>query len=210
MDEFMRQGIDLKKFFLLLKKKLRIVLLFSLLGMLLFGGAYLMLHFVAAGPPLYRSDALCYISFDTSLAQETQLYYNDYTWNTVLDSDEIAGHAAEAIHRTKEEVAAATFIPTMSDIRMIQIRTDAASPELSVEIRGAVLTALSDFAERTEGFRSVEVWDLTEPYLPERPNLVGRWLILGAVLGLAGGILFALYRCAMDAYVGCGSAEEER
>ncbi len=209
MDEFMRQGIDLKKFFLLTKKKLWLLLPAILIGMAVFGGGYLLAHFVLADPPLYRSEALIYISFDTDTAQETQLYYNDYTWNAVLDSDEIAGKAAENSGIPKEEIAAATFIPTMSDIRMIRIYIDAETPERSTRIRSALLDALSDFALRTEGFCGVESWDLTEPCLTERENLVGRWLILGSVVGAIGGILFTLYRCAMDAYVGSGSEEEK-
>jgi len=202
MDEFMRGGIDLKRFFLLTKKKLRMLLPAVLIGMALFGGGYLAVHFGFAGPQIYRSEALCYISFDTETAQETQLYYNDYTWNAVLDSDEIAGHAAAASGISKEEIAAATFIPTMSDIRMIRIYFDAQAPERSLEIRSALLPALADFAERTEGFRGVESWDLVDAYPVEHANHVGRWLILGAVLGLIFGVLFVLYRSAMDAYVG--------
>ena len=67
------------------------------------------------------------------------------------------------------------------------------------------LTAL--FAERTEGFVKIEVWDLAEPVLQVRENLVGRWLILGAILGCVGGILFVLYKSAMDAYVGVEGKE---
>ena len=208
MDEFMREGVDMKRFFLQSRKRLWMTLPAILIGMLVFGGGYLMARFVFSDPVPYRSEALCYISFDTSEAQETQLYYNDYTWNAVLDSDEIAGHAADDSGIPKEEIAAATFIPTMSDIRMIRIRFDSATPERSEEIRTAVLGALSDFAVRTEGFRTIETWDLVPPYLPERENLVGRWLILGAFLGCVAGVLFLLYRSAMDAYVGCGREED--
>ena len=159
-DEFMAERFDLRRFLLLSAGKVWWLLIGAVLGAVLAGGGYYLRHNMNSAPEVYRSDAMYYITFTEGEQDTTQLYYNDYTWNDVLDSDQIAGVAATmAGGITKEQIAAATRVPTMSDIRMIHVYVETGDPETAESIQNAMGIALGYFAHQTEGFEEIVQWD---------------------------------------------------
>ena len=180
-ERFMAEGFDLRRFLLLSPRKWWVLLL----GMV--------------EEPVYRSDTLYYITFTEGRQDVTQLYYNDYTWNDVLDSDVVAGVAATmAGGITKEQIAAATRIPTMSDIRMFHVYVEDPVPETAEQIQNAIGVALAHFAGEAEGFESIVQWDRTPAEIVREHDLTGRWLICGAVLGALAALLIVLYIYVME------------
>ena len=198
-DAFMAERFDLRRFLLLSAGKLWWLLIGAVLGAVFFGGGYYLRHNMNPAPEVYRSDAMYYITFTEGEQDTTQLYYNDYTWNDVLDSDQIAGVAAMmAGGITKEQIAAATRVPTMSDIRMIHVYVDTDNPETAESIQNALSIALGYFAHQTEGFEEIVQWDRQPAEVLKEANLIDRWIIAGAVLGAVCALLFVAFVYVMD------------
>ena len=198
-DAFMAERFDLRRFLLLSAGKLWWLLIGAVLGAVLAGGGYYLRHNMNPAPEVYRSDALYYITFTEGEQDTTQLYYNDYTWNDVLDSDQIAGVAATmAGGITKEQIAAATRVPTMSDIRMIHVYVETGDPETAESIQNAMGIALGYFAHQTEGFEEIVQWDRQPAEVLKEANLINRWIIAGAVLGAICALLFVAFVYVMD------------
>ncbi len=198
-ENFMAEGFDLRRFLLLATGKVWWLFIGAVIGALLFGGGYYAKHTLKAEPAVYRSDALYYIAFTEGKQDVTQLYYNDYTWNDVLDSDEVAGIAAMMSGGlTKEQIAAATRVPTMSDIRFIHVYVDDSDPEVAEQIQNAIGVALSYFSHQVDGIDEIAQWDRKEPEIYKDKNLINRWLIAGAVLGAVCALLGVAYVYVMD------------
>ena len=199
-DSFLSGQFDLRRFLLLAGKKLWWLLIGAAAGAILFGGGYFVKSQVLAGPAVYRSDALYYITFAEGAEEIKQHFYNDYTWNDVLDSDEIAGVAAGMSGGiSKEQIAAATRIPTMSDIHMIHVYVEDSDPEVAEQIQNSIGVALSYFAHTTEdGFTEISQWDRKPAEILTEKNLISRWLIAGALLGVLCALLGVAYVYVMD------------
>ena len=198
MDDMMSESMDIKRFVLTVKKSIWKVFAAALIFAVLFAAAYLLAAFVLAKPFPYRSGALYYIDFDQRTASETQLYYNDYTWNDVIDSDMIAGRASQICGISKEEIAEAASTYTMSDIRMIRLYVDMPDAQTAEKVQEAIGTALAEFASEAEGFESITQWDHEEAreVIPEDHSK--RWAVLGALTGIIAGFLLLMYDSAMD------------
>ena len=193
-----KEEFDWKRFWLLNRKAMWKLIPAILLGCLLFGGVYLLNRVVFAEPDVYRSQVLYSITFEPEQNANIHHYYNDYTWNDILDSDQIAGVAAEALGYTKEEVAAAVSIPTMSDIRLIWVYAQHTDPHEAERIQSAIGEALILFAQRTDGFERIEVWDTNDTEVIEEDFLLGRNLVCGAIVGLVTAALWLCHKHAMD------------
>ena len=198
-ESFMTERFDLRRFLLLAGKKLWWVIVGAMLGALLFGGGYYLKKNVFAGSPQYRSDALYQITFTKEEQDVTQLYYNDYTWNDVLDSDEVAGVAERmAGGISKAQIAAATRVPTMSDIRLFHVYVEDGDPETAERIQNAISVALSTFPNRVEGFEEIVQWDRKPAELLTEKNLINRWSIAGGILGALVALLAVACVYVMD------------
>ena len=194
----MSESMDVKRFVLVSKKRIWIVPAAAIAFAALTAVVYLLFTYVLAGAFPYRCSALYYIDFDQRTAKETQLYYNDYTWNDVLDSDMIAGRASSICGVSKEDIAAATSIPTSSDIRMIRVYVDMADAKTAENVQSAIGAALADFATEAEGFEGITRWDHEDVQVLKPENHCKRWALFGAVIGAVAAILMLLYESAMD------------
>ncbi len=198
MDERMSESMDIKRFVLAGKKRIWKMFAAALICAVLFCVIYLLFTYVFAGSFPYRSSVLYYIDYDQRTAKETQLYYNDFTWNDVLDSDRIAGRASSACGVPKEEIAKAISSPTMSDIRMLWVYVDMADADMAERVQQAVGAALKAFASEAEGFENISEYDHEAVKLLKPENHWKRWAALGAVIGLVAGLLILMYENALD------------
>ncbi|MCR5210546.1 MAG: hypothetical protein K6C99_10080 [Lachnospiraceae bacterium] len=195
----MRDGFDLKRFICIYGKKILPALILGMAaGAVVFLLTDLGRMLIFHNDTTFRSDVMYHINFDTAEAEETKLYYNDYTWNDVLDSDVIAGVAAAKLSLSKEEVAKATHIPTMSDIRLIHVYADADTAEAADRIQSAIGEALATFGTDTDGFVSIEKWDEKETIHVKADPYYSRWCVCGALTGLIFGVLSLLWKYACD------------
>lgn len=196
MEEFMKEPFDFKRFAILNLKRIWIVILTAIVCACLFGVVYTCYR--NSQQTVYRSDILYNISFDRDQVNNIHDYYNDYTWNDVLDSDAIAGKAAGYIGVSKADIADSTTIPTMSDIRLIHVYVDTDSMELSEKYADAITDALSAFAGETDGFKSIEVMSNEGVSTVDIADYILRCTVAGGIIGLILGIIIVLYISAMD------------
>lgn len=197
--QYGKEPFDFKRFFLLNGKRFWIVLVGAVIGCVLCLLACYLKNVAFYGDTKYQSSYYYYISFDTEDIDTTHLYYNDYTWNEVLDSDPVAGRAAELLgDMTKSEVAEVTHIPTMSDMRYFWVDVTVTNREKAEVIQKAISQALSEFGQNQEGFLSISVFDRQETLeVPKTGNYKG-YGISGAILGLVAGTLLLWYLSAVD------------
>lgn len=192
---------DYKRFILLNRKRVLWVVLTTLVCAALSGATYYIKDAFFSGPGVYRTASFYYITFDSQEFEAVHDYYNDYTWNDVLDSDVIAERAAELSGVDKQEIIDSTTIPTMSDIRMIWVYSDNVDKEKSIAIEKAIAVALSEFAEKTKGFESIEVWDGPDTAMMTNRNFLIRITVAGGLAGLLVSILVMLYCNATDSKI---------
>lgn len=198
MEQFMKEKFDFKRFFLIGTKRIWIVLLGIVLGAAFFGGSYYVKRVLLKGNDIYRVDGMYNIEFDMELYGDTVQYYNDFTWNDVIDSDAIGGKVAETLGVDKSVIYNSTFVPTMSDIRIIHVYIDNEDADLAGKIQEETGKQLALFGSSTPGFLSINKWSVAEPFVVEKDFLIKRITFIGAFLGFVLGLLFMFYKNAMD------------
>lgn len=210
-DSFLWDKFDNRRFFLLNLNKIWQIAVGAVAGACLFAFLYYLKTDLLQGEPLYRARTLYEITFDREQEGNIHDYYNDYTWNDVLDSDRIAGSAAAKLGDiSKEEIAAATTIPTMSDIRFIWVYVDMESGEQADRVMAAIGESLKEFALTTDGFSKITVWDEKETAQVRKDSLIGRMTVAGAVIGaLAACFVIALTNAMDDSVYTRRDAEEK-
>lgn len=195
----MQEQLDSRRLMFLNVRKIWQICLGAVIGACFFGCVYYLKTNVLAGEPLFRAQTLYMITFNRDQVDSIHDYYNDYTWNDVLDSDQIAGRAAEKLGDiSKEEVAAAVSIPTMSDIRFIWVYADMETKEAADRVEAAIGESLQEFALETDGFTEIAIWDQKETEQIREKSLIGRMLIAGAVVGVLAACFFVYYGNLMD------------
>lgn len=210
-DHFLQEKFDNRRFLLLNLNKIWQIAMGAVAGACLFAFIYYLKTDILMGEPLYRARTLYGIVFDRDQVDNIHDYYNDYTWNDILDSDQIAGRAAEKLGDfSKEEIAAATTIPTMSDIRFIWVYVDMESGEQADRVMMAIGEALREFALSTDGFKEIIVCDVKKTEQIREDSLIGRMTVAGAVIGALAACFVICFASAMDDSVYTEQDVEER
>lgn len=192
---------DYKRFVLLNIKRMAAIFIFAAIFAVIAGALYYVKAIVLSGPDVYRCQAFYYITFDREEFEAVHDYYNDFTWNDVLDRDVIAGKAAERTGISKDRIAKMTSVPTMSDIRMIHVYVDSEDKDEAVLVQNEIASALYEFSEYEPGFDHIDKWDGPEVFVLEKEFHIVRILVFAAVLGAIFGFLYVLYKNATDTKV---------
>ncbi|MBR5421425.1 MAG: hypothetical protein IK115_09785 [Lachnospiraceae bacterium] len=195
----MDEGFDLRRFLLLGGRRAWVILPAALIGALLFSAFRFIKQEVYAPEPLYRNDTLYMIEFTEGLQEETQLYFNDYTWNEVIDSDRIAGVAVGMVEGVdRAALNAATTVPTMSDIRFFHVYVDYTDPQTADLIQNALEVTLGSFSFNARGFDSISVYTRGKAQRLFTPGTIHRWCIAGAIIGALVGCFVLAWLYILD------------
>lgn len=200
-DSFLNGKFDIKRFIILNIKNAWILILGMILGMLVFTGIYYANNIIFNSEKIYRSDAIYNIDFDMDLYGDTIMYYNDFTWNDVIDSDAIAGKAAKKLGINNEIIYNSTFVPTMSDIRIIHVYVDNADPELAGKMQTAIAEAIEEFGSNTAGFLAINKISQTDSYEIQKELFTKRIAVFGMIVGFIIAIILLNYMDIMDSSV---------
>ena len=193
------RGFDLRRFLLLSVRRLWMLLVGAVIGAVLFGGYRFLKEKVFAPAQIYRADTEFYINFTKGQEEDTQAYFNDYTWNDVIDTDVIAGSAAAIVEGAdKEYIAAATFVPTLSDIRMFHVQVDDTDPAMANRIMNALELSIMVFPNYVDGMDSITVLDREPAKAVVEMSTIFRWAAAGAIIGILAAILVLSYVYVMD------------
>lgn len=189
--ELEKEGVDLKLIFLLLFKKIPVVIISSLIGALLCGGLYGIWHSRALGNRNYEARSQYYITFE-EIEDENffAFYYNGYTWNDLLHSDPILGYAMTLLPERYDRsyVDDCVKAEILSDVRVLTTTVTAPSAEEVVLFQDAVEQAVVHYAGVGEKLERIEVILSKEPGLEN----VANHMLRAAAVGAAGAALLAV------------------
>lgn len=177
---YMEQGMDLKRLFLVLGKKIWLILLGAIVGAILGAVTYKVVTNIIDGEPEYRASADYYITF----FEDGPDYYNAYTWDGILRDDPIVDYALTLLPEeiTKDMIKAAVSGEMLGDYRILTVHVNAATPELANTIAKAYQESLWHFGQEIELLNAVELWSQEEAVVFEKNNKTGNAAFLGALI----------------------------
>ena len=189
------EGMDCKKYILLLLQKIWIAVLAALVGGALCGGIYLFVHVVINSNREYQAESKLHLDFAIDESGEVYQAYNGYTWNDLMSTDQILNTTMSYLPDTytKEEVVAATSAQILSDIRLLTITITTSDPDKTAEILKATDLSLVDLGKREKEFVDIQIYKETEP----KVVAVGERLLQAVMLGLLLALIFSLLAMAL-------------
>ncbi len=195
-QDYMQQGLDLRRLLLVILSRSWLVLLSLLAGAL--GGAviYRLVTELVNGYPEYRATSDYYISFNLDEHGNAVDYYNAYTWDNILRDDPIVDYALGLlpVTVTKPQVEAAVTGEMLGDYRILTVHVTTESAELTTLIAESYHEALVHFGQMIDMLDHIEVWDRGETLelVKNTKTLNAAFLggLLGALAGLFGLLLY--------------------
>ena len=186
--EWRDRGADLKLMSLLLIKRIRSVILGTVLGAAICGGIYFLCHVVYAPAREYEAVSKLYLTFAADDDGDAYQYYNGYTWNDLMGTEPILDYAMEQLtdvsDLTREDVREAVTADILSDIRVLTVTVRTKDQALTDRIIRAEEASLLHFAETMVEFDKIEVIDHGVSALVVVESQTKRAVLLGAALGL--------------------------
>lgn len=207
-----REPLDYRLIWLRFLRKLWILPIAVLVGMMLVGAAYYFSRTVARGGRTYQSESVFYIDFAENSQGEEYDYYNYFTWGEVIHTDFFLDHVYEEMkgEYSREELASYITATVDSDVRYLYVRYNTHFPELSVKLASIMETIVPQFAEIREEFESIEVAKKGDEAKDSSKIRLGNACFLGACLGLATAVLGILAILILDTGVYLPSTIEKR
>ena len=183
-NRYWKQGMDLKRFVLVLGRKLWFILIGAVVGAVLGGVTYKIVTNIVDGEPEYQANADYYITFNFDEFNYGADYYNAYTWDGILRDDPIVDYALTLLpdEITKDMVKAAVTGEMLGDYRILTVHVNAETKEKADMIAAAYKESLWNFGQEIELLDSVELWSQEEAVEFEKNNKTANAALLGALL----------------------------
>lgn len=195
MDKGM-DTVDSKALFTCFIKKLPALLVLAVAGALTGSGLALVIAWIASATPIYVSETEYYIDFAEGRL-DAKDYYNAFTWNDVIATDEILGRAMETLGDSyvREQVRDMITADILSDVRYLTITVKGTDAAVVEQVRDALQASLETYNElKEELFDSItKIEDLGIERARIRLFSV-RAALLGAVLFTGIGIFVIAFR----------------
>lgn len=216
--------LNLRSFYIRLCKKIWIIPVAAVVGALISFIIYFLATTVFGTGTTYESEATLYIDFAYDEETGTQVdYYNAYTWNTLIATDEIIDTTMNNLTEmgigelegsattggsidagvTRAQVIADTNADIPSDVRVMVLTITDADSDLAYAIAQATSDSLVKYGESNDAFESIKVLSCNESiaYVYTDRTLVA--VIFGAVLGIITCILLMMLMSLLNdaAYV---------
>ncbi len=201
-QDYMQQGLDLRRLILVLLSRSWIVLLSLTVGALAGAGIYTLVTELINGYPEYRATSDYYISFNLDEYGNAVDYYNAYTWDNILRDDPIVDYALRLLPDsvTKQEVEAAVTGEMLGDYRILTVHVTTRSKELTTLISESYQESLVNFGQIIDMLDHIEVWDRGETLELVKNTKTLNAAFLGALLGALAGLFgLLLYYVLEDA-----------
>lgn len=198
--EYLERRMDFKKIRLLYLRKIRTILLLTLLGAVLTAGIYLVVREVHDKGQFYRVSSDYYITFNLEEFPNGVDHYNAYTWDSILRDDPIVDEVVNRLPAdyTKDEVKASVTGEMISDYRILTVHVTHKDPVRTEEIAYAYTRSLETFANQIDMLSTIELWSREECLPVVEKNLVGNAAVLGAVLGFVFALFAVAFACLLD------------
>lgn len=190
-----QQGVDSRALFATFIIKLPKLLILAVAGAILGSGLNLFLVLGKMQNRCYVSETEYYIDFADG-RYEAKDYYNDFTWNDVIKTDEILGRAMELLGSAYDRNQVSTMISAriLSDVRYLTVYVRGQDPAQVEAVKNALGTALTEFAARKdELFDAIDRIEDLGIVLEEIPCFAWRAALLGAVIATGIGVFMTAF-----------------
>lgn len=210
--EYAREPLDYRLLWLRLLKKIWILPVAALVGLIVIGGSYYMSKLCFGHGRTYQTDSLFYIDFAEDSAGNTYDYHNRYTWGEIVTTDFFTDMVYEELGGavSKEEIRKSSYATVESDVRYVTIRATNRDKELSFKIERALEKAVVAFGEEKKEFNSITLakhdddsWDASNIRLKTA-------FILGAVVGAFCALIWWIVSAVADTSVYIPATLEKR
>lgn len=194
-EEWMQEGIDLKLLLLLLLRRIGVIAGAGVLGALLAGGGYLLVHAVYPPTREYQAVSRYYIDFTVDENGDRAYdYYNAATWNDVAASDPILDYTMSLLppDYDRETVRGAVFCEQPSDYRIITTTVTTGDAQMTERIQKATEASILHYGQEREEFAGIEVIWSSETQLVALQRHTAKVFVLG---GIAGVIISTVLLC---------------
>lgn len=202
-EMFMEEGIDLRFFLLRLWKSIWIVCVAALAGAAICAGGYMAYKQIFPAAKEYMAETKYYIDFAEDSTGIGYGYYNDYTWNDLMKSDDILLYTMTLLPETiaKDTVEAAVVADIISDVRLLTITVTTNQEELTNQIAEATAKSLAHFPEDIKEIDAIRVIREDKAAEVIVDDLTKNWGIFGFVCGAVVSLLGLWLVFCMDSSV---------
>jgi len=196
-----KEPFDLKFTILRMIRCLPAILGATALGVLLLWGGYYLKNVTFNKDRTYSAEATFFVDYADENWYVNARYFNDYTWNVWLRSDQFA----QALKKYLPESAAGKadgedlFVADVpADLRVVVIRSVTKDPETATARIGALKDVLAkDFTEFVEEIREIRMIDSRDAALDLLDLRLGRAFVLAFVVSFLAAFCGFLIREVM-------------
>lgn len=204
--------MDYRLIWLRFLRKIWILPVAALTGLLLVGAAYYYSRTAARGGRTYQAETIFYIDFAENLQGEEYDYYNYFTWGEVIHTDFFLDQICETLNGelSVEELSSYISATVDSDVRYLYVRYNTHSPELSLRLASIMEDLMPQFAGQRKEIASIEVVKAGDTAKDSSGVRLINACFLGACLGLALSVFGILVSLIVDTAVYLPSTIERR
>ena len=199
--------VNIRAFYLKLLQKIWIIPLALVAGAVLGGLIYYLTNVVYGPARKYESTSTLYIDFAYDENKGTEVdYYNAFTWNILLATDDIAdlvvlglqdaGYTDADISR--EEAIACLNADIPSDVRVMLLSAENTDPALCKALMDAANKALVAYGQSNKAFEQIKILGVKDVKVQVKADRLKTAAILGGVVAFVLVILGLLMLEAMD------------
>lgn len=213
--DFAGETMDYKLFWLKFIKRIWLILVVTILGALLVGVPYYLFNVTFGPGPSYKVVSEYYLEYAEDGSGATYEYFNYYTWNEIVDTDEFIVILRENLPKEmfagEDTLRTYTSATVESDTRYLYTTVQTEHPDKTLAIARAMEQSIADFSMVQKELESVKV--VTSPVEAEKtyPDVrTARAYILGGVLGLFVGLTGVCIYIVSDSSIDLPNVLEKR
>ncbi len=212
--EYSREPINYRLFFLNFFKRLWTLLLAALIGAILVGGIYCFVYFVLGDGYQYRATTMYYVTYAENDRGEEFDYYNYYTWQELIKTDEMVGAIRDALGdgTSAEEIRNTVTATIDSDYRYLYTRSVDGDKQRAIDKERAVQSVIFSLPDSKKEIECIQLVDKPDMDKLEDISLifVQRAFIFGGVIGLIAACIVSVFYACTDTSVYLPSTLEKR
>lgn len=210
--EYSREAVDYRLLWLRFVRKIWMLPIAVLAGVILTAAGYYCARVVAAGGRTYQAESIFYIEFAENSEGEDYDYYNYFTWDEVIHTDYFTEYVYNRMNGefSKEELSSYITATIDSDVRYLYVRCNTHNPELSMKLAAVMEEIVPKFAENKKEFEKIEIAKKAVAAKDSTKLRMGNACFLGACLGLGVSVIWILAVLVMDTAIYLPSSFERR
>lgn len=208
--EYSREPVDYKLLGLRFLRKIWILPIAALAGIVLVGACYYYVRISARGGRTYQAESIFYVEYTESPGADN--YYNYFTWGEVIHTDFFMDSVYEKMNGelSKGEIVSYITATVVSDPRYLYVYCNTHSPELSVKLASIMEEIVPAFMDVRKEICSIEVAKTGDNAKDSSKLWMKNAVSLGAGLGSGITVFWILVALITDTSVYLPSTVEKR